>query len=312
MSFAHPWVLSLLLALPALFWYDQAWGLKARARFRFSSFSLFGERPPGRWHALRALSVLRLVGLGLLIVALARPQKGQKGEEVLSPGTDIVLTLDTSGSMETPDFAPKNRLDAAKDVIAAFIKTRKHDRLGLVVFSGLAYTQCPLTVDYNALLTFLDHVRTRMIQPDSTAIGTALLTAVARLKGSEAKSKVIILLTDGQNNHGAVDPVTAAKIAAQENIKIYTVGAGAPDSPDGLDEGALREVAAVTGAQYFRATDISSLKKTYREIDKLEKTDIKVLTFTDYQDVYLPWLLVALALLLAELTLSQTLWRRLP
>jgi Ca-activated chloride channel homolog len=330
MHFAHPHALWLLLVLPLLAAYDYHWGLKARARMRFSSLDLLGPRPARRRDGLLFLSALRLAALGFLIVALARPQKGQRGEEALTPATDIMLCVDTSGSMEALDFQPKNRLDAAKDVVREFIRNRRHDRIGLVVFSGLAMTQCPLTADYGALLGFLDNVRIGMIQEDGTAIGDAIAACVARLKDSEAKSKTIVLLTDGSNNRGAVDPPTAAKAAAAFGIKIYAVGAGTPgDSalrpmrdplfgerlvrvPNDLDEAALRLVAETAGGLYFRATDLESLRKVYKEIDRLEKTEVKVRTFTDYQDVYFPWLLAGLIVFLTEILLSQTLLWRLP
>jgi Ca-activated chloride channel family protein len=317
------------LLVPFLAAYDYFWGLRARARFRFSSLALVDPDPkPGRRDGILFLSGLRLAAIALLIVALARPQKGQTSDEALTPTTDIMLCLDTSGSMQALDFKPKNRLEAAKDVIQDFIKHRRHDRIGLVVFSAFAYTQCPLTTDYGALLALLDKVHIGMIE-DGTAIGTAIATSVSRLKDSEAKSKTLILLTDGRSNRGEIDPVTAAKTAAAFNIKIYAVGTGAPGGaifpvqdpffgtryvqlPEDLDEGTLREIAGVTGGQYFRATDMDSLRKIYKEIDKLEKTDIKVRTFTDYQDKYPVFLLIAFALFMTEALLSQTLLRRVP
>lgn len=329
MHFAYPSILWLLLLLPALVFYELRWGLSAKARFRFSSLKLVVENPsPQRRDPLLILTALRVAVLALLIIALARPQKGQKGEEALTPATDIILCLDTSGSMQALDFKPKNRLDAAKEVIHDFIKSRKHDRIGLVVFSAYAFTQCPLTTDYGALLGFLEHVKIGMIE-DGTAIGTAIATSVSRLKNSQAKSKTIILLTDGRNNRGEIDPLTAAKTAAAFGIKIYTIGTGAPGGaifpiqdpffgtryvqlPEELDEGALREIAGVTKGLYFRATDMDSLRKIYKEIDKLEKTDIKVRTFTDYHDQYGPLVLAAFLLFIIEAFLSQTVLRKLP
>ncbi len=329
MHFAYPVFLWFLLLLPLLAAYDYFWGLHARARFRFSDLSLIEKDPtPGRRDGLFFLTALRLAAVALLIFALARPQKGQTSDEALTPTTDIMLCLDTSGSMQALDFKPKNRLDAAKDVIQDFIKNRRHDRIGLVVFSGFAFTQCPLTTDYGALLALLDKVHIGMIE-DGTAIGTAIATSVARLKDSEAKSKTLILLTDGRSNRGDIDPLTAAKTAAAFNIKIHAIGTGAPGGavfplqdpffgtryvqlPEDLDEGTLREIAGVSGGQYFRATDMESLKKIYKEIDKLEKTDIKVKTFTDYQDKYPLFLLIAFLLFTTEALLAQTFLRRLP
>lgn len=329
MHFAQPAFLWLLLLLPFLAAYDYIWGLRTRARFRFSDLTLIDSRlSTRRRDGLMILTALRLAALALLIFALARPQKGQTSDEAMTPTTDIMLCLDTSGSMQALDFKPKNRLDAAKDVIQDFIKNRRHDRLGLVVFSGFAFTQCPLTTDYGAVMSLLDKVHIGMIE-DGTAIGTAIATSVARLKDSEAKSKTLILLTDGRSNRGDIDPLTAAKTAAAFNIKIYAIGTGAPGGavfpvqdpffgtryvqlPEDLDEGTLREIAGVSGGQYFRATDMESLKKIYREIDKLEKTDIKVRTFTDYQDKYPIFLLLAFLLFMTEALLSQTLLRRVP
>ena len=330
MIFARPAVLWLLLLLPLAGAYDYFFGLRARARFRFSALALAGKTAgPRRWDGALTLSTLRLLALGLLIVGLARPQKGQSSEETMTPATDIMLVLDTSGSMQALDFKPKNRLDAAKDVIRIFIKNRKHDRLGLVVFSGLAFTQCPLTLDYGALLGFLDNVHIGMIQEDGTAIGSGIAMAVSRLKNSEAKSKTIVLLTDGRNNRGEVDPATAAKAAQAFGIKIYAVGAGTRGDaifpiqdpvygtryvklPEEIDEPTMRLTAELTGGRYFRATDMDSLKKIYKEIDALEKTDIKTQSFTDYHDLYPPFLIAALILLLLEIALAHTWLRRLP
>lgn len=330
MHFAHPHVLWLLLALPLLAFYDMSWGLRGRARLRFSSFQLFGGEGAGKRPVdFYLLGALRLAALLLILVALARPQKGQEREEVTAPATDIILCADTSTSMEALDFKPRNRLDAARDVMREFIKNRPHDRLGLVVFAAQAFTQCPLTLDHGALLGFLDNVKIGMTREDGTAIGNAVATSVARLKGSAAKSKVIILLTDGRNNRGEIDPPTAARTAAAFGIKIYTVGAGAPGGgiypvkdpffgtryvqlPEELDEGTLREMAGLTGGLYFRATSFEGLRDIYKEIDKMEKTDVKVETYADYRDVYFLLLLLAFLFFAAEMTLSQTLLRRFP
>lgn len=328
MTFAHPHVLWGLLLLPLLAFYDRRWGLRAKARLRFSSFGLLPKAPSG--DKMSPISLLRLTALGLLLVAWARPQKGQERQEAVAPATDIVLCLDVSDSMRSLDFKPRNRLQAAVDVIRVFVKQRPHDRLGLVLFAKYAFTQCPLTLDHGALLGFLDNVKIGIVEQNQTAIGTALVTAVARLKKSEAKSKVIILLTDGQSNAGEVDPPTAAKAAAAFGIKVYTVGVGAPGgsvievedpffgkrlvkTPENeLDEKTLRKVAEATHAVYFRATDMESLEKIYADIDKMEKTDVKVETFADYRDVASPWMWGAFFLLSLEILLSQTFLRRYP
>ncbi|HOW28447.1 MAG TPA: VWA domain-containing protein [Elusimicrobiota bacterium] len=330
MSFAHPSVLWLLCVLPLMALYERRFGPHARARFRFSSFRLLGEgRVSGQRPGSFVLTLLRLSAVGLLIIVLARPQRGQSWEEVMTPATDIMLCVDTSTSMEALDFKPKNRLDASRDVIRDFIKNRRRDRIGLVVFSALAFTQCPLTLDHGALLGFLDQVKIGMVREDGTAIGNALAACVSRLKDSEAKSKTIILLTDGRNNRGTVDPLTAAKTAAAFGIRIYTIGAGVPGGavypvrdpffgtryvklPEEIDEGMLREIAELAGARYFRATSLESLKEIYREIDRLEKTDVKSKTFTDYRDSALPFLMLAFALFMMEGVLSYTVYRSLP
>ena len=275
------------------------------------------------------LSHLRLASLVLLIVALARPQHGQTHEEALTPTTDILLVLDTSGSMAALDFKPLNRLEGAKEVIRRFVDNRPHDRIGLVVFAAMAFTQCPLTLDHAALLGFLDSVKIGIVPEDRTAIGSAIAVAAARLQKSEAKSKTVILLTDGRNNAGEVDPLTAAKAAAALGIKIYAVGAGKPGGaeypvddpvfgrrivtlPEDLDEDALRAIADATGGRYFRATSLENLHKIYDEIDRLEKTEIKTETYSDYRDVYFPWLFAGFLVLLTELTLAHTIFRRIP
>lgn len=331
MIFAHPNVLWGLLLLPLLALYEIRWGAGAKARLRLSSLDLL---PAGLGTAVdgpsRILAGLRLGALAFAFVALARPQRGQERQEVTSPATDIVLCLDVSDSMRSLDFKPKNRLDAALEVIKEFVKHRSADRIGLVLFANGAFTQCPLTLDHGALMGFLDNVGIGVVDPQRTAVGTAIATAVGRLKKSEAKSKVIVLLTDGQSNAGEVDPPTAARAAAAFGIKIYTVGAGAPggglievDDPffgkrlvrtpeNELDEATLRRVAEDTHGVYFRATDLASLKKIYGEIDRMEKTDVKTQTFAEYRDVYPVWLWGAFLLLAAEGILSQTLWRRYP
>ncbi|MBI4397411.1 MAG: VWA domain-containing protein [Elusimicrobia bacterium] len=330
MHFAHPNVLWLIILLPVLAAYDFRWGPRARARLRFSSLRLITDASPKPLPDSQAvLTGLRLIVLLLLIVALARPQKGQKREEVITPATDILLCVDTSTSMEALDFKPRNRLDAARDVMREFIKNRPHDRIGLVVFAGLAYTQCPLTLDHGALLGFLDYVKIGMIQEDGTAIGTAIAACAARLKNSAAKSKLVSLLTDGRSIRGDVDPTTAAKAAAALGIRVYAVGAGVPGGslypvpdpffgtrlvrlPEELDETSLRRIAETTQGRYFRAANFKGLRDIYEEINQMEKTDVKVETFADFVDAYPPFLFLAFFLFTAEMILSQTLFRRFP
>jgi Ca-activated chloride channel family protein len=268
-----------------------------------------------------------MAALAALSLALARPQSGMKGEEAITQGIDIVVTLDISSTMLAEDIKP-NRVDAAKVVAAEFIKGRKNDRIGMVVFSGDAYTQCPLTIDYGILLSLLDQVKVGMIE-DGTAIGMGLATAVNRIRSSESKSKVIILLTDGNNNRGSIDPVTAAQAAQAFDIRIYTIGAGTQgtamfpvDDPFfgrryapmrvEIDENLLKRIASLTGGKYFRATDRESLERIWREIDAMEKTKIKVKEYTRYSEKFFWYAGLALALLLAEVVLANTKLRKIP
>ena len=275
---------------------------------------------------------LRIFVIVLLIVALARPQSGKAHSKAKTDGIDIVLALDVSGSMLAEDFElggkRRNRLYVAKDVVEDFIKWRENDRIGMVVFAGQAYTQCPLTPDYDILMQFLDKVKIGMIE-DGTAIGTAIGVCVNRLKTSKAKSKVIILLTDGRNNKGEIDPLTAAELAKTFGIKIYTVGAGtkglAPYPTKNMlgykvyqslqidiDDEGLTEIAKITKGKYFRATDTTSLKEVYKQIDNLEKTEMEVTKYTEYNELFHYLVLPALGLFLFEIVLANTRFRKLP
>jgi Ca-activated chloride channel family protein len=326
--FANTYFLSLLVLIPLIgWWYFQK--QKGRgATLRFSQLSVI--KNVHRVSAIRArhiLFVLRLLVLSLLILAFARPQSGVKGEEVLTQGIDIVLAMDVSSSMLAEDIKP-NRVEATKQVAAEFIKGRKNDRIGMVVFSGQAFTQCPLTIDYGILLNFLDQIKVGMIE-DGTAMGMGLATAVNRLRNSEAKSKVIILLTDGRNNRGEIDPITAAQAAQAFDIKVYTIGAGTrgtalypvndpyfgkryvPMQVD-VDEETLHRIADLTGGEYFRATDRQSLEKIYKEIDGMEKTEIKVKEYTRYSELFIYFLGSALFLFIGEIVLANTRFRKIP
>lgn len=274
------------------------------------------------------LSVLRVLALALLAVAFARPQAGTENREVSSEGIDIMLALDISGSMRAEDFKPHNRLYVAKEEIKKFVSKRISDRIGLVVFSATSFTQCPLTLDYGVLLTFLDQVKFGMVQ-DGTAIGMALANCVNRLRESTAKSKVIILLTDGINNSGQIDPLTAAGIARTMGVKIYTIGVGKPGNamypvddpifgkryvylPNEIDEDVLREIAAKTGGKYFRARSEKELEAIYSEIDQLEKTKIKVSQYIQYKELFPPFVYLGLIFLVLEVLLGQTVFRKIP
>jgi Ca-activated chloride channel homolog len=269
------------------------------------------------------LFVMRVFALGLLIVALARPQTTNKLRNVTTEGIDITIALDISGSMLAQDFRP-DRMEAAKDLAIEFISGRPNDRIGLVVFSGESFTQCPLTTDHAVLVNLFRGVKSGMIE-DGTAIGVGLANAVNRIKESDAVSKVIILLTDGVNNMGSIAPLTAAEIARTFGVRVYTIGIGtrgtAPypvrtpfgiqlqDMPVDIDEATLTEIARMTGGSYFRATNNQKLREIYQEIDQMEKTRINVDEYSKRHDEYFLFLLFAAVLLMLEFILSKTMFR---
>lgn len=325
--FASPWALWGLLLIPLLaYWYIR----RQRAMtsdIRFSTLDAFGGTAPTLRERLRHLpAILRLLTLAVLIVALARPQLTSQGENIYTEGIDIALLLDISGSMLAEDFHP-NRIQAAKDVAQSFIEGRANDRIGLVIFAGQSFTQCPMTLDYRVLRNLLKQVRPGMVE-DGTAIGMAIAQGVNRLKDSKAKSKVMILLTDGVNNRGEVDPLTAANIAQTFGIRIYTVGVGtvgeAPypvqtpfgvryqNVPVDVDEKTLRAIADITGGNFYRATNNRTLKEIYAEIDKLEKTRIEVKSYRSYADMFGTWAWAGLIALLLEMGMSGLVLRKLP
>jgi Ca-activated chloride channel family protein len=326
-QFASPVFLWLLLLVPLLVYL--AFRRKREAAIKFSDITLLrGAKESPRARRRKWLPILRLIAVTFFIFALARPQSGKKTTEVTSEGIDIMLVLDISSTMKSEDFKPQNRLYVAKEVIKDFVKDRQNDRIGLVIFAGQAFTQCPLTLDYGVLLTFLDQVDFGMVE-DRTAIGMGLATAVNRLRDSKAKSRIIILLTDGINNTGEIDPQTAADIAHALGIRVYTIGVGKPgkapypiEDPvfgkryiymdNELDEAQLTKIAEITGGKYFRAKTEDMLKNVYDQISQLEKTKVKIKEYLQY-DEHFPYLLMlgAIALLL-ELILRETLLRRLP
>jgi Ca-activated chloride channel family protein len=305
---------------------------RKRKRERSVAFSSLGmvlaaglEAPAWKRHAKFALRVIALV---LIILGAARPQTGRSEHTRKSEGIDIMLVLDASSSMQAQDLKPNNRLFVAKKVIADFIAKRSTDRIGLVVFSAQAITQCPLTLDYAVLGALVERVDFGMLE-DGTAIGVGLATACNRLKDSEAKSRIVILLTDGRNNAGMVSPVTAAEVAKTLGIKVYTIGVGtrgqAPVPIDDplfgrrlvpmdiqLDEESLKNIAALTEGRYFRATDTDELIKIYDTIDKLERTTVDTKTFVSYTDRFSLFVAPALALLLLQFLLSEVWLREIP
>lgn len=326
-TFLNPEFLWLLLLLPVLgfwYWYKRK---KRQAEIRFTDAGQVAEKTFGLTGKLHFLPlVLRLLAIGFIILGLARPQTSDESTKTTnSEGIDIVMAVDVSTSMMSRDLRP-NRLEATKAVVEDFVNERLNDRIGLVIYAGESFTQTPLTTDHKILQNALREVKFQMIQ-DGTAIGMGLATSVNRLKESIAKSKVIILLTDGENNSGQIDPLTAAQLAEEFNIRVYTIGVGtkgmapSPHHIDfggnivfrnqqvNIDEDLLKDIAAQTGGKYFRATDNDKLKSIYDEIDKLEKTKLEELKFYTYDEKFEQFALIALVLFAAEVLLRYTLFK---
>jgi Ca-activated chloride channel family protein len=325
-AFAEPLFLYLLIIVPAMIVFYILKQQKVTASVRMPGLQSFVEAGTTFRHYLRhILFALRVITITLLIIVLARPQKTDRFQNVSTEGIDIMLVQDISGSMLSRDFKP-DRIEAAKNIATEFISGRPYDRIGLVVFSGESFTQCPLTTDHAVLINLLREIQSGMIE-DGTAIGMGLATAVNRIKDSPSKSKVIILLTDGVNNKGEIAPATAAGIAKTFGIRVYTIGVGtqgmAPypvqtpygiqyqDMPVEIDEGILQEISQMTGGKYFRATDNDSLEKIYKEIDKLEKSKIDVKQFSRKEEKYLLPALIAFFLLVIEITARNTIFKNL-
>jgi Ca-activated chloride channel family protein len=323
-SFASPLFLWLLLLVAGMIVYYIFRQQKTSPALQMPDLKPFAKTGKSFRNYLRhILFGLRAGAVTLLIIVLARPQKTDKFQNVETEGIDIILTLDISGSMLARDFKP-DRLEASKNVATEFISGRPYDRIGLVVFSGESFTQCPLTTDHAVLINLMREIQSGMIE-DGTAIGNGLATAVNRIKDSESKSKVIILLTDGINNRGEIAPATAADIAKTYGIRVYTIGVGtqgtAPypvQTPYGLqfqnmpveiDEAILKEIAGKTGGKYFRATDNNKLTQVYAEIDKMEKSKIDVRQFTRKQEKFLIPAIIAFILLAFEVLLRHTIYK---
>jgi len=330
LRFEDPWLLIFLLVVPLLVFYG--WRRMGSSRIWFSSLGVLQQlKSPATLLLRKGLIVLRCLAVSLFILAFARPQSGIKSTEITTEGIDIMLCLDTSGSMQALDFKTEGkkgtRLQAVKKVVNNFIRGRKNDRIGMVVFGQEAFTQCPLTLDYGVLLSLLDSVKIGMAG-DSTAIGSALGICVKRLKDLTSKSKVIILLTDGRNNSGTLGPATAAEVAKTYNIKTYTIGVGsegeAPFLVDSffgkqyiyqkvdLDEKTLQEIARVTDGRYFRATNTQALEKIYKQIDEMEKTEVKIKEYMEYEELFMYFLIPGLCLLLLEVLFANTRLRKIP
>ncbi len=325
-TFADPLFLYFLAVIPAMVVFYLIKQQKATAALRMPGLHSFKGSGTSFRHYLRhLLFAIRTLAVLLLIIVLARPQATDKFQNISTEGIDIVLALDISGSMLARDFRP-DRLEASKNVATEFISGRPYDRIGLVVFSGESFTQCPLTTDHAVLVNLLREIQSGMIE-DGTAIGMGLATAVNRIKDSEAKSRVIILLTDGVNNRGEIAPATAAGIAKTYGIRVYTIGVGtqgmAPypvQTPYGIqyqdmqveiDEEILREIASSTGGKYFRATDNNKLVQVYSEIDKLEKSKIDVRQFSRKEEKYLIPAIIAFCLLILEIIVKNTIFKNL-
>ncbi len=329
MIFHDPWWLLLLLAVPGVIWHY--FRHTAAGTIKYSDIhTLKRIRPSFSLYLRHGLLVLRCLAIIAIAVALARPQKGKEDTRITTEGIDIVLTIDTSGSMVAEDLARnKNRLDVVLDVIKEFVKKRQDDRIGLVVYGEEAYTQCPMTLDYGTLLQFIDRCKIGMAGENATAIGDALATSFLRLKDSKAKSKMIILLTDGVNNAGKLPPETAAEMAKSLGIKVYTIGAGT----DGMapvpaydmfgnrvlqpmrveiDTNLLTFISNVTSGKFFRATDKSSLENIYSDIDKMEKTKQEVFKYMEWKELFTAFACAGGAFLLLELLLANTRFRTLP
>jgi Ca-activated chloride channel homolog len=331
MTFAHPYLLLLLLLIPLVAWLRGKRG--QQAAFLYSSVLLVkGITGLTKSHIGQILLRMRWLTLALLIIALARPQLGEGETKVTASGIDIIVALDLSGSMKAEDFELKNRrvnrLAIAKDVLEKFIAKRESDRIGLVAFAGRAYIAAPLTLDHDFLLQNLSRLNLDTIE-DGTAIGSALTAGLNRLRDIKSKSKILILMTDGQNNAGKVPPLTAAAAAQSMGVKVYTIGVGTrgkapmphidvfgrkgyiPVDVD-IDEETLTEIAKKTGAKYYRGDSADTLRQIYADIDRLEKTEIEVKKYQRYEELYVWFALPGLALLLLEIILANTVWRKLP
>jgi len=324
MSFARPWLLLLLLALPAWWW----WVRRRTGRgVPFSDVATLAALGRPAWWTRLPIAA-RVLALAAMILGAAGARVGGDTVETRQEGIAIVIAIDVSSSMLAEDFAPSNRLEVAKDQATAFIRGREADRIGLVAFAGEALTQVPVTLDYPVLERAVRELKVGTLE-DGTAIGSGLATAVNRLRGAEGTSKVVLLLTDGENNRGLIDPRTAAATAATYGVKVYTIGVGTEGEapiptgrglsgfryeilPVRIDEDLLTEIATSTGGRYFRAKDSEALSRIFRQIDGLEKTPVRVTRYTRYSEVTKPLILLGLAALVLELLVSATRLVRVP
>lgn len=323
-SFAHPHFFGLLLLIPFMIWWQLRKKKDDQPAMRLTTLSGMAKVKPSWKVRLRPLLfVLRIIAFTALIVALARPQSSNVTESIDSEGIDIVLSIDVSGSMLAEDLRP-NRIESAKKVAIDFVEQRPTDRIGLVVFAGESFTQCPITIDHNVLKEQISNIKSGVLV-DGTAIGMGLATGVDRLRNATGKSRVLILLTDGVNNTGLIDPSTALEIAKAYKVRIYTIGVGtqgnAPypvQTPAGMqkqmmpvqiDEPLMRKIATETGGKYFRATNNKSLAAIYTEINQLEKTRIDISTYKHYAELFFPFALIAIVCLVLEMLFRYTTFR---
>jgi len=322
--FAQPLFFALLLPIIFMIWWQARRKKNDSPSLRLTTLSGINRSMVGGKARYRpVLFILRVVGLVALCIALARPQSTNTTENIDTEGIDIVLAMDVSGSMIAEDFKP-NRIEAAKAVALKFVDQRPTDRIGLVIFSGESFTMCPITIDHNVLKEQISEIKNGMIV-DGTSIGMGLATAVDRLRYATGKSKIIILMTDGVNNMGLIDPLTALEIAKAYKIKVYTIGIGTQgqaiipvQTPSGvqkqmmqveIDEPLLRQIAAGTGGKYFRATNNQSLNGIYKDIDQMEKTKVDITSYKHYAELFFPFAMIAVLCLVLEMLLRYTVFK---
>jgi len=326
-EFTYPWVLGLLFLVPILIFEYARRNKRAQASMLITTTHFIEETKSIKTSLIHLPFVLRCLSLICLIVAMAMPRLKYTEEQTEGEGIDIVICFDISGSMTEQDFQP-NRLEAAKSVAEQFVQGRRGDRIGIVIFSSLSFTLCPITTDHNAVLTQIKNIQSGYLQEEGTAIGSGLATSVDRLRSSKSKSKVVILLTDGVDVGGSVPPDLAKAMAQKYGVRIYTIGIGSEkeinevvESPLGqitekrkleFNEGLLKDLASSTAGQYFHATDNDALRKIYDSIDQLEKSKIKVTAYNHYTNEFLPWLVAGIALLLLEIIFRYTIFRKFP
>jgi len=326
-EFTYPWVLGLLFLVPILIFEYARRNKRAQASMLITTTHFIEETKSIKTSLIHLPFVLRCLSLICLIVAMAMPRLKYTEEQTEGEGIDIVICFDISGSMTEQDFQP-NRLEAAKSVAEQFVQGRRGDRIGIVIFSSLSFTLCPITTDHNAVLTQIKNIQSGYLQEEGTAIGSGLATSVDRLRSSKSKSKVVILLTDGVDVGGSVPPDLAKAMAQKYGVRIYTIGIGSEKEINEVvesslgqitekrklefNEGLLKDLASSTAGQYFHATDNDALRKIYDSIDQLEKSKIKVTAYNHYTNEFLPWLAAGIALLLLEIIFRYTIFRKFP